>query len=65
MQVNIEIYRRLSPMKTKIEQAIEIFEKNNGILKTHECMKLGIHPRTLHQIKHRVVMDLKKQFEGL
>jgi len=47
MQVNKKIYRRFYPMKAIIQQAIEIFEKNHGILRTHDCIKLGMHPRIL------------------
>ncbi|NGX36353.1 MAG: hypothetical protein K1000chlam1_01196, partial [Candidatus Anoxychlamydiales bacterium] len=30
-------------MKNKIKQAIKLFKKNNGILRTSEAIKSGIH----------------------
>ncbi len=44
-------------MKAKIKQAIEIFEKNQGILRTHECIKLGIHPRVLYKMRDQGILE--------
>ena len=44
-------------MKTKIKQAIDIFEKNHGILRTHECIKLGIHPRILYKMRDQGMLE--------
>lgn len=44
-------------MKDKIQQAIKIFEKNHGILRTHECIKLGIHPRILYKMRDSGVLE--------
>ena len=39
------------------KQAIEIFEKNHGILRTQEAIKLGIHPRTLYEMRDKGILE--------
>ncbi len=57
MKVNINIYRRFYPMKASMKQAIELFEKNQGILRTHEAIKLGIHPRILYKMRDQGILE--------
>lgn len=57
MQVNNNIYQHICSVKYKIQQAIEIFERNHGILRTQEAMKLGIHPRTLYELRDQGVIE--------
>lgn len=46
-------------MKKRIttEKAIELFEKNKGILRTSEALKLGIHPKTLYHMRDRGLLE--------
>ncbi len=57
MLVNVKIYRRFNPMKNKINQAIKLFEKNNGILRTSEAIKFGIHPRILYKMRDQGLLE--------
>ena len=57
MQVNTNIYRRFYPMKIHIKQAIALFKKNHGILRTQEAINLGIHPRTLYKMRDEGVLE--------
>ena len=34
-----------------METAVEAFRKNGGVLRTSQAIKLGIHPRTLYQMR--------------
>lgn len=40
-------------MPTNIEKAISIFEDNEGILRSSEAQRLGIHPQTLTRMHER------------
>lgn len=44
-------------MKNKIKQAIKLFKKNNGILRTSEAIKSGIHPRTLYKMRDQGLLE--------
>jgi predicted transcriptional regulator of viral defense system len=41
------------PESTVAARAKEIFARNNGMLRTHEALRLGIHPRTLYELRDR------------
>ena len=34
-----------------METAVEAFRKNGGVLRTSRALRLGIHPRTLYQLR--------------
>lgn len=38
-------------------RAIELFRQHDGILRTKEALELGIHPRTLYQLRDDGVLD--------
>ena len=38
-------------------QAIEIFQKNDGLLRTTEAIRQGIHPRTLYQLRDEGIVQ--------
>ncbi len=44
-------------MKNNIKLAIKFFKKNFGILRTHEALKLGIHPRTLYKMRDEGILE--------
>lgn len=33
------------------QKAIKLFKKNQGLLRTAEAIRLGIHPRTIDQLR--------------
>lgn len=37
--------------------AIELFKKNQGLLRTAEAIRLGIHPRTLYQMRDKGLLE--------
>lgn len=39
------------PESTAAAKAKEIFARNNGMLRTREALRLGIHPRTLYEMR--------------
>lgn len=39
------------PAESASNRALDIFESANGILRASQARKLGIHPRTLHQLE--------------
>lgn len=39
------------PESTAAARAKEIFARNNGMLRTREALRLGIHPRTLYEMR--------------
>lgn len=39
------------------QRAIKIFKKNQGLLRTAEAMRLGIHPRTLYQMRDEGLLE--------
>lgn len=39
------------------QKAIKIFKENQGLLRTSEAMKLGIHPRTLYQMRDEGILE--------
>jgi predicted transcriptional regulator of viral defense system len=41
------------PESTATARAKEIFARNNGMLRTREALRLGIHPRTLYEMRDR------------
>ncbi len=57
MSVNVNIYRRFYPMANNVKRALKLFEKNKGILRTQEAIKLGIHPRTLYKMRDQGVIE--------
>ncbi|MBX7066368.1 MAG: type IV toxin-antitoxin system AbiEi family antitoxin domain-containing protein [Parachlamydiales bacterium] len=40
-----------------IKEAIRIFKKNHGLLRTSEAIRLGIHPRTLYQMRDQKIIE--------
>ncbi len=40
-----------------IEKAIKIFKKNHSLLRTAEALRLGIHPRTLYQMRDEGLIE--------
>lgn len=40
-----------------IEKAINRFQKHQGILKTREAIRCGIHPRTLYQMRDQGIIE--------
>ncbi len=42
---------------TAIPTAIELFKKNHGLLRTAEALRLGIHHRTLYQMRDRGLLE--------
>ena len=41
------------PESTAAARAKEIFARNNGMLRTRDALRLGIHPRTLYEMRDR------------
>jgi predicted transcriptional regulator of viral defense system len=39
------------PQKEKHRQAQRLFRRNHGILRTHEALAAGVHPRTLYEMR--------------
>lgn len=39
------------------EKAIKLFKKNQGLLRTAEAIRLGIHPRTLYQMRDEGLLE--------
>ena len=39
------------------QKAIKVFKKNQGLLRTAEAMRLGIHPRTLYQMRDEGLLE--------
>lgn len=39
------------------QKAIKIFKENQGLLRTSEVIKLGIHPRTLYQLRDEGIVE--------
>jgi predicted transcriptional regulator of viral defense system len=44
-------------MKKTVKKAIKIFKKNKGLLRTSEAVCLGIHPRTLYQMRDEGLLE--------
>ncbi len=44
-------------MKTEITQAIHVFEEHHGLLRTHEALALGIHPRALYHMREEGLLE--------
>jgi predicted transcriptional regulator of viral defense system len=44
-------------MRIEIKRAITLFKKHHGILRTHEVLELGIHSRTLYQMRNQGVLE--------
>lgn len=42
---------------TAVTIAIELFKKNHGLLRTAEALRMGIHPRTLYQMRDRGLLE--------
>lgn len=40
-----------------MENAIKVFQKHRGILKTKEVMQYGIHPRTLYHMRDQSIVE--------
>ncbi len=40
-----------------IEKAVKIFKDNHGLLRTSEAIRLGIHPRTLYQMRDQKILE--------
>ncbi len=47
----------LSVPTTTAERALSIFRANGGVLKTQRAMKLGIHPRTLYELRDDALLE--------
>lgn len=39
------------------QKAIQIFKENQGLLRTAEAIRLGIHPRTLYQLRNEGLLE--------
>lgn len=39
------------------QKAIKIFKKNQGLLRTAEAIRLGIHPRTIYQLRDEGLLE--------
>lgn len=39
------------------QKAIKLFKQNQGLLRTAEAMRLGIHPRTLYQLRDEGLLE--------
>jgi predicted transcriptional regulator of viral defense system len=39
-------------------KAIKLFKRNHGLLRTGEAIRLGIHPRTIYQLRDEGVLEL-------
>jgi predicted transcriptional regulator of viral defense system len=39
------------------QKAIKLFKKNQGLLRTAEARRLGIHPRTLYQMRDEGLLE--------
>jgi len=50
-------------MPTNIQKALEIFIANNGILRSSEAQKLGVHPETINRLVERSLIT--KEEKGL
>ncbi len=58
MLVKDNIYRQSYPVDiTATATAIELFKRNQGLLRTAEAIRLGIHPRTLYQMRDRGLLE--------
>jgi predicted transcriptional regulator of viral defense system len=42
---------------TAKQKAIKLFKKNQGLLRTSEAMRLGIHPRIIYQLRNEGVLE--------
>ena len=47
----------LSTMKRSIRIAVEFFREHGGTMRTKQILELGIHPRTLYQMRDEGVID--------
>ena len=50
-------YRRFYHMKSKKVDPIEVFRQHNGILRTAEAIKLGIHPTYLYRLRDAGILE--------
>ena len=48
--------KRFYHMKPRKNDPIEIFKQHNGILRTSEAIKLGIHPVYLYRLRDEGVL---------
>ncbi len=39
------------------QKAIKLFKKNQGLLRTAEAIRLGIHPRTIYQLRDEGLLE--------
>ena len=39
------------------QKAIKLFKKNQGLLRTAEAIRLGIHPRTIYQMRDEGLLE--------
>lgn len=39
------------------QKAIQLFKKNQGLLRTAETIRLGIHPRTIYQLRNEGLLE--------
>jgi predicted transcriptional regulator of viral defense system len=40
-----------------IKKAVKVFKENHGLLRTSEAIRLGIHPRTLYQMRDQKILE--------
>ena len=40
-----------------VERAAEVFRRHGGILRTKQVLALGVHPRTLYEMRDRAVLE--------
>ncbi len=46
------------PPSNKFKKAKDIFKENGGILNTAHAIRLGIHPKTLYNMRDQGVLEL-------
>jgi len=40
-----------------VEKATEVFRRHGGVLRTKQALALGVHPRTLYEMRDRAVLE--------
>lgn len=57
MHTELNMCKHFHHMKPRKNDPIEIFRQHNGILRTAEAMKLGIHPVYLYRLRDEGVLE--------
>src|SRR2546426_12475568 len=56
----IIIQRRLAVpahKRDRIDKARDLFRRHGGVLRTREALRLGIHPRTLYEMREKGALE--------